>query len=112
MEEWEKDCPILLTQRIISGKWKLSIIWFLAQNKVMRFGELKNAFDSSLLTQKMLSQHLKALVKDHLVTRQIYDEMPPKVEYSLTPTGKSFIPVLEHMENWGKHYMQIHPHEE
>ncbi|AJQ29139.1 winged helix-turn-helix transcriptional regulator [Pelosinus fermentans] len=111
MKEWEKDCPILLTQRLISGKWKLSIIWFLAQNNVMRFGELKNAFDDSLLTQKMLTQHLKDLERDHLVNRQVYNEMPPKVEYSLTPTGKSFIPVLEHMEKWGQHYMHIHTDE-
>lgn len=111
MEEWEKDCPLLLTQRIISGKWKLSIIWFLAQNNVMRFGELKTAFDDPLLTQKMLTQHLKDLERDHLVNRQMYNEMPPKVEYSLTPTGKSFIPVLEHMEEWGKQYMKIHPND-
>jgi len=111
MEEWEKGCPILLTQRIIFGKWKLSIIWFLAQNNVMRFGELKNAFEDSLLTQKMLTQHLRDLERDHLINRQAYNEVPPKVEYSLTPTGKSFIPVLEQMENWGKNYMDMHPNE-
>jgi len=109
MEEWEKDCPLLLTQRILSGKWKLSIIWFLVQNSVMRFGELKTAFDDSILTQKMLTQHLRDLERDHLVKRQVYNELPPKVEYSLTATGKSFIPVLEHMEEWGKNYMKIHP---
>ena len=59
VNEWEKGCPLLLTQRIILGKWKLSIIWFLGHYEVMRFSELKRAFDDSSLTQKMLTQHLK-----------------------------------------------------
>ncbi|EKQ53521.1 MAG: putative transcriptional regulator [Clostridium sp. Maddingley MBC34-26] len=58
VNDWEKGCPLLLTQRIILGKWKLSIIWFLAHNKVMRFSELKRAFNDSVLTQKMLTQFI------------------------------------------------------
>lgn len=104
--EWEKDCPLLLTQRILLGKWKLSIIWFLATYGTMRYTELQKAFDDSSLTQKMLSQHLKELQIDNLVHRKSYNVIPPKVEYSLTPLGKSFIPVLKSMENWGKYYIK------
>lgn len=104
--EWEEGCPLLLTQRIILGKWKLSIIWFLNQYGTMRYSRLKEAFDDSQLTQKMLTQHLKELQKDNLVLRNCYNEVPPRVEYSLTDLGKSFVPVLEAMENWGQYYIE------
>jgi len=106
INEWEKGCPLLLTQRIILGKWKLSIIWFLAKNKVMRFSELKRAFEDSSLTQKMLTQHLKELEKDNLVFRKSFNEVPPRVEYSLTESGMKFIPVLDMMEKWGQDYIE------
>lgn len=106
VNDWEKGCPLLLTQRIILGKWKLSIIWFLAHNEVMRFSELKRAFNDSALTQKMLTQHLRELEDDNLVFRKSYNEVPPRVEYSLAEMGKKFIPVMEMMEDWGKHYMK------
>ncbi len=106
VNEWEEGCPLLLTQRIILGKWKLSIIWFLAKNKVMRFTELKKAFDDSTLTQKMLTQHLKELEADNLVARKAYNEVPPKVEYSLTPIGIKFIPIIDLMEKWGEEYIE------
>lgn len=105
VNEWENGCPLLLTQRILLGKWKLSIIWFLARNKVMRYSELKKAFDDSSLTQKMLTQHLKELEADNLVLRKSYNEVPPKVEYSLTKLGTAFIPVLDQMEKWGEYYI-------
>ncbi|HEX9025067.1 MAG TPA: helix-turn-helix domain-containing protein [Clostridium sp.] len=104
--EWEEGCPLLLTQRIILGKWKLSIIWFLARNKIMRYTELKKAFDDSSLTQKMLTQHLRELEEDNIVSRKSYNEVPPKVEYSLTEVGMTFIPVLNHMENWAEYYIE------
>lgn len=106
VNEWEKGCPLLLTQRIILGKWKLSIIWFLAKNKVMRYSELKRAFDDSSLTQKMLTQHLRELEQDNLVFRKSYNEVPPRVEYSLTEVGIAFIPILDNMEEWGKYYIK------
>lgn len=105
VNEWEKGCPLLLTQRIILGKWKLSIIWFLEHNGTMRFSELKRAFNDSELTQKMLTQHLKELQEDNLINRRSYNEVPPKVEYSLTDIGKKFAPVMKAMEEWGKEYM-------
>lgn len=106
VNEWEKGCPLLLTQRIILGKWKLSIIWFLGHYKVMRFTELKRAFDDSTLTQKMLTQHLRELEEDKLVRRKSYNEVPPKVEYSLTEIGEKFMSVIDDMEDWGREYMK------
>ena len=108
VNEWEKGCPLLLTQRIILGKWKLSIIWFLGKNGTMRFTELKKAFDDSTLTQKMLTQHLKELESDHFVIRTAYNEMPPCVEYSLTEEGLNFLPILQQMEKWGEYYIELH----
>lgn len=103
--DWEEGCPLLLTQRMIMGKWKLSIIWFLATYEIMRFTQLQKAFDDAKLTQKMLTQHLKQLQEDHLVERKVYNEVPLKVEYSLTNLGKSFIPVMTSMEAWGEYYI-------
>lgn len=112
VNEWEKGCPLLLTQRIMLGKWKLSIIWFLARNEVMRFTELKKAFNDSALTQKMLTQHLKELETDNLLSRKSYNVVPPKVEYSLTELGKAFIPVLDLMEKWGEYYIEKNTNEQ
>lgn len=106
INEWEKGCPLLLTQRIILGKWKLSIIWFLARNKIMRYSEMKKAFNDSSLTQKMLTQHLRELEGDNIVSRKSYSEVPPRVEYSLTEVGIAFIPVLDLMEKWGEYYIE------
>lgn len=101
----DMDCPLLLTQRVIFGKWKLSILWFLARNEVMRFGEIKKAFEDPSLTQKMLTQHLRELEEDGLVIRKAYNEVPLRVDYRLTDIGKRFIPILDSMEEWGKEYM-------
>lgn len=106
VDEWEKECPLLIAQRVIFGKWKLSILWFLANNEVMRFGELQKAFDDEVLTQKMLTQHLRALEEDQLVSRKVYPVVPPKVEYSLTELGRAFVPIINQMENWGKRYIE------
>ncbi|WP_227873823.1 winged helix-turn-helix transcriptional regulator [Enterococcus florum] len=97
---------MVTTQRIMAGKWKLSIIWFLAEHEVMRFNELKAAFEDPTLTQKMLTQHLKDLQQDQLITRTAYSTVPPKVEYRLSDLGQSFIPVMRQMEAWGKTYQQ------
>ena len=106
VNEWERGCPLLLTQRIILGKWKLSIIWFLGHNKVMRFTELKKAFDDSGLSQKMLTQHLRELEDDDIVKRKSYNEVPPRVEYALSDLGKSLKPILDSMVEWGNAYKE------
>ena len=80
---------------------------FLARYETMRFGELKKAFEDPALTQKMLTQHLRALENDLIVIRKVYDEVPLRVEYSLSEIGKKFIPVINSMECWAEEYMNL-----
>lgn len=106
IKEDDMECPLLLTQRVIFGKWKPSILWFLGKTEAMRFGEIKKAFEDPILTQKMLTQHLRELEEDGLVLRKAYNEMPLRVEYSLTDIGRRFIPILDSMEAWGMEYIE------
>ncbi len=96
------NCTFELTLELIGGKWKPIILWHLSQYQALRFSELKRTMPS--VTQKMLTQQLRELEEDKLVNREIYAEVPPKVEYSLTDTGKSLIPLLKTMDDWGKDY--------
>lgn len=98
----EFRCYFQLASMVIGGKWKPKVLFHLAQNDVVRFGELRRAVFG--ITEKMLIQSLKELEKDGLVNRKVYRQVPPKVEYSLTDMGKSFIPVLNSMFEWGKSY--------
>ncbi len=97
----EYHCSMELTLELIGGKWKPLIIWYLAEN-TMRFSELKRALPN--ITQKMLTQQLRGLEKSGLVYRHIYTEIPPKVEYSLTSAGKSLLPILESLRQWGVNF--------
>lgn len=85
-------------QSLISGKWKILIIWYIAVYEVQRFGELLRRLDG--ITQSTLTKQLRELESDGLIFRKVYPQVPPKVEYSLTPLGKSFIPILNSMKNW------------
>lgn len=96
-------CSIDVTLAVVGGKWKASILWHLAQ-KTMRFSELQRQFCST--TRKMLTQQLRELEADGLVHREVYPQVPPKVEYSLTEKGKSIFPILEQMGEWGKLFLQ------
>jgi DNA-binding HxlR family transcriptional regulator len=95
-------CYFQLAMRIIGGKWKPKVLFHLARNDVVRFGVLRRGVIG--ITEKMLIQSLKELEKDGLVNRKVYRQVPPKVEYSLTELGQSFIPVLNAMFEWGKSY--------
>ena len=97
--ETKLSCPIEYTMNLIAGKWKLIILWHLSQEAVMRYGEIKKSMNK--ITHKMLSQQLKELEADGFIHREAYSQIPPKVEYSLTQLGKSFLPVLESMSDWG-----------
>mgnify|MGYP001329990317 FL=1 len=97
----EYHCHMELTLALIGGKWKSLIIWHLGEN-TLRFGELKRALPK--ITQKMLTQQLRELEQDGFVNRFIYTQVPPKVEYSLTDSGKTLLPVLETMYQWGINY--------
>ncbi len=97
----EYNCSMELTLDVIGGKWKPLIIWHLDQ-KTMRFSELKRTLPH--ITQKMLTQQLRALEESGLVSRFVYTQVPPKVEYSLTDYGKSLLPVLQTLCKWGVNY--------
>lgn len=93
------DCPVAYTLAVLEGKWKLMCIHVLSEDGVLRYGELKRRLQG--ITHKMLSQHLKELEADGLINRQSYHQVPPKVEYSLTEKGRTLVPILELMCQWG-----------
>ncbi len=95
--------PMSSLQSVLSGKWKILILWYIAFYKVQRFGELQRRLDG--ITQSTLTKQLRELEEDGLVHREIYKEIPPKVEYSLTELGKSFIPVLNQMMMWSETHL-------
>ncbi len=94
-------CPMELTIDLIGGKWKSLILWHLGEN-TFRFNELKKMLPQ--ITQKMLTQQLRELEQDGLLKRFVYTQVPPKVEYSLTEEGKTLLPILELMCQWGMNY--------
>lgn len=99
----EYQCSMELTLDLIGGKWKALILWHLGQN-TLRFSELKKTLPK--ITQKMLTQQLRELEASGLIKRFIYTQIPPKVEYSLTPNGKSLLPILDTLCQWGQNYAQ------
>jgi DNA-binding HxlR family transcriptional regulator len=100
----EGDCPVLVVQNIIAGKWKLPILWQLSQG-TKRFNQLQKLLPE--ISQGILTQQLRELEQDELIHREIYKEVPPKVEYSLTGLGESFMPVLSIICDWGKNYLNL-----
>ncbi|MDX2077316.1 MAG: helix-turn-helix domain-containing protein [bacterium] len=99
---WEQ-CPLELTIDVLDGKWKRLILYHLFDG-TKRFGELQRLLTG--VTRRMLTQHLRELENDGIVHREVYQQVPPKVEYSLTPLGRTLEPVLEVMLKWGKEYRQ------
>lgn len=93
---------MVLVQKIIGGKWKLLILWYLSFN-IMRFSELKKKLPD--VTQKMLTQQLRSLEQDDLIFRKVYPVVPPKVEYGLTENGHQIVPILEMMHRFGSDYL-------
>jgi DNA-binding HxlR family transcriptional regulator len=85
----------------LGGKWKPLIIWILMEGK-LRFSEINRNLSS--ITERMLTRQLRELEKDGLVNRKVFAEVPPKVEYSLTKKGKSVMPILEALCDWGEEY--------
>lgn len=93
-----RTCPAESTVELIGGRWKIVILWYLFQG-VKRFSELQRALRG--VSQKVLTQQLRDMERNGLVTRTIYAQVPPKVEYSLTPLGLSLKPVVEAIHQWG-----------
>lgn len=96
-------CPVEATLDLIGGKYKALILWHLSQGK-LRFSQLRQAIKNA--TPKMLTQQLRELEANDLVHREVYPVIPPKVEYSLTETGRSLMPVLVAMRDWGADYLR------
>jgi DNA-binding HxlR family transcriptional regulator len=92
-------CPVETGIELLSGKWKGRILWKLYNKKTLRFGELRN--DLGKITEKMLTAQLRELESVKLVSRKVYSQSPPKVEYSLTQFGESLAPILEGFAHWG-----------
>ena len=101
--EQNNHCPVEATLELIGGKYKALILWHLAENK-LRFNELRKAITSA--TPKMLTQQLRELESQHLIHREVFPVIPPKVEYSLTETGRSLMPILVAMRDWGAGYLR------
>lgn len=92
-------CPVELTLEVIGGRWKGVIMYHLSKG-TLRFGQLKRLIPG--ITQRMLTLQLRELESDGLVTRTVYPEVPPRVDYALTEVGKSLQPIIHAMLEWGR----------
>lgn len=103
MFEEQIECPVEITLSLIGDKWKILILRDLLGG-TMRFGELKKSIGK--VSQKVLTSQLRDMEAHGLVHRQVYAEVPPRVEYSLTETGRSLEPVINAMLDWGSSYQE------
>jgi len=95
-------CFFELTLQVMGGKWKPIILYHLATEGVMRFSDLRRSIGG--VTERMLARQLRELEADHIVHREVYREVPPRVEYSLTDLGSGLIPILKELRDWGVDY--------
>jgi DNA-binding HxlR family transcriptional regulator len=103
-------CPVAAFQRMISGKYKIRILWDL-RNGPLRYSELRNglltgAEGTKEIAPRVLSRELKALADIGVIARKDYGVVPPKVEYRLTSMGRSFVPVIEVIQQWGTRHLK------
>lgn len=91
-------CPVTKCMEVIGGKWKTVIIYLIFIG-INRFGKLQRSCEG--ISKQMLTKQLRELEKDGIISRKIFAEMPPRVEYSMTPRGKTLMPILESLKNWG-----------
>ena len=101
--EQKHNCPVAATLELIGGKYKALILWHLSEGK-LRFSELHKLVRGA--TPKMLTQQLRELETNQLIHREVFAVIPPKVEYSLTETGRSLLPILVAMRDWGADYLR------
>ena len=106
---YETQCPILYAMELIGQKWKLPILWYIAdaKNQTLRYRELERKVVG--ITATMLTKCLRVLENDNLVSRTVYPTIPPSVEYALTERGKTLIPALESIYNWADGQMKVKP---
>lgn len=99
-------CPIDFTIDLISGKWSMWILWTLQNGDgPLRFGQIRRSIPN--ITEKMLMQELKKFEGYGIINRKVYQEVPPKVEYSLTEAGKSLKPIMVLIKQWGNEHLCI-----
>lgn len=98
----DENCPVEATLDLIGGKYKALILWHLSEKK-LRFSELRKVITA---TPKMLTQQLRELEAHKLIYREVFPVIPPRVEYSLTEMGKSLMPILVAMRDWGAGYLR------
>ncbi|APM41352.1 winged helix-turn-helix transcriptional regulator [Clostridium kluyveri] len=102
-----EECPVKYALSILNGKWKIQITWELNQQEVIRFNELQRRLKG--ISSFMLSKNLQELEKQKIIVRKQYNEVPPRVEYSLTELGKAIYPALDMVGIWGtRAYNEIH----
>ena len=99
----KENCPVAATLELIGGKYKALILWHLAEKK-LRFSELRKEIQNA--TPKMLTQQLRELEAQNLIHREVFAVVPQKVEYSLTELGRSLMPILVSMRDWGSTYLR------
>lgn len=97
-------CPVATTVQLIGSKWKLLILRNLFM-RPWRFNELRKDLEG--ISQKVLTDSLRAMEEDGIITRTVYAEVPPRVEYALSPLGESMKPILDAMEQWGTEYKKM-----
>ncbi len=95
------ECPVATTVQLIGGKWKLLLLRNLLE-RPWRFNELKKSLDG--ISQKVLTDSLRSMEADGLISRTVYPEVPPRVEYALTDLGKSMRPIIEALAAYGEYY--------
>jgi len=93
----EKSCPVSRCMRVIGGKWKIIILYAL-KNGANRFGILQKTIPD--ISKQMLTTQLRELEKDDIISRKIFPEIPPRVEYTITPLGQTLFPIIEAMDTW------------
>ncbi|MEO1797379.1 MAG: helix-turn-helix domain-containing protein [Pseudomonadota bacterium] len=98
-----ENCPVTYCLSMIGGKWK-PVILFCIANGVDRFGAMQRAVPG--ITKQMLTKQLRELEADEIISRKVYAEVPPRVDYALTDKGQSVLPVIEAMKTWGQEQMQ------
>jgi DNA-binding HxlR family transcriptional regulator len=103
MRSGRYSCGLDAAVDVIGGKWKPLILWALSEKQPRRFGELRRAVEG--VSEKMLIQQLRELESDGIVHREVYHEVPPKVEYALTPLGSTLNAALEPLGRWGEENM-------
>ena len=98
-------CPVATTVQLIGSKWKLLIMRNLLQRS-WRFNELRKDLEG--ISQKVLTDSLRSMEEDGIITRTVYPEVPPRVEYALSDLGESMRPIIKAMEEWGTNYKENH----